>query len=157
MPGRIRRQRQTFDIWPGFVDALSALLIVIIFLLMVFTLSQFFLGDILSGRNQALERMNQKLTELSKVLSLEQETNLSLSKKITQLTTDLEASTASREKMSVQLAELITQRDALQKKLTDARQIIGNDKAVLKGFKIREELSEDLTNIHIASTPSKCD
>ena len=53
MPGRIRRQRQTFDIWPGFVDALSALLIVIIFLLMVFTLSQFFLGDILSGRNQS--------------------------------------------------------------------------------------------------------
>ncbi|MEC8088046.1 MAG: peptidoglycan -binding protein [Pseudomonadota bacterium] len=137
MPGRIRRQRQTFDIWPGFVDALSALLIVIIFLLMVFTLSQFFLGDILSGRNQALERVNQKLTELSKVLSLEQETNLSLSKKITQLTTDLEASTASREKMSVQLAELITQRDALQKKLTDARQIIGNDKK-----KIETQLAE---------------
>ncbi len=137
MPGPIRRQRQTFDIWPGFVDALSALLIVIIFLLMVFTLSQFFLGDILSGRNQALERVNQKLTELSKVLSLEQETNLSLSKKITQLTTDLEASTASREKMSVQLAELITQRDALQKKLTDARQIIGNDKK-----KIETQLAE---------------
>ena len=137
MPGPIRRQRQTFDIWPGFVDALSALLIVIIFLLMVFTLSQFFLGDILSGRNQALERMNQKLTELSKVLSLEQKTNLSLSKKITQLTIDLEASTASREKMSVQLAELITQRDALQTKLTDARQIIGNDKK-----KIETQLAE---------------
>lgn len=137
MPGPIRRQRQTFDIWPGFVDALSALLIVIIFLLMVFTLSQFFLGDILSGRNQALERMNQKLTELSKVLSLEQKTNLSLSKKITQLTIDLEASTASREKMSAQLAELITQRDALQTKLTDARQIIGNDKK-----KIETQLAE---------------
>lgn len=137
MPGPIRRQRQTFDIWPGFVDALSALLIVIIFLLMVFTLSQFFLGDILSGRNQALERMNQKLTELSKVLSLEQKTNLSLSKKITQLTIDLEASTASREKMSVQLAKLITQRDALQTKLTDARQIIGNDKK-----KIETQLAE---------------
>ena len=137
MPGPIRRQRQTFDIWPGFVDTLSALLIVIIFLLMVFTLSQFFLGDILSGRNQALERMNQKLTELSMVLSLEQKTNLSLSKKITQLTIDLEASTASREKMSVQLAELITQRDALQTKLTDARQIIGNDKK-----KIETQLAE---------------
>ena len=128
MPGPIRRQRQTFDIWPGFVDALSALLIVIIFLLMVFTLSQFFLGEILSGRTQALERMNQKLAELSEVLSLEQKTNLSLSKEITQLTIDLKESTASREKMSVQLAELITQRDALQTKLTDARQIIGNDK-----------------------------
>ena len=81
--------------------------------------------------------MNQKLTELSKVLSLEQKTNLSLSKKITQLTIDLEASTASREKMSVQLAELITQRDALQTKLTDARQIIGNDKK-----KIETQLAE---------------
>ena len=86
------------------LDALSALLIVIIFLLMVFTLSQFFLGEILSGRTQALERMNQKLAELSKVLSLEQKTNLSLSKEITQLNIDLKASTASREKMSVQLA-----------------------------------------------------
>ena len=35
MPGAMRRQRQAFDIWPGFVDALSALLIIIIFLLMV--------------------------------------------------------------------------------------------------------------------------
>ena len=41
MPGSSRRQRTTLDIWPGFVDALSALLIIIIFLLMVFTLAQF--------------------------------------------------------------------------------------------------------------------
>ena len=45
MPGAMRRQRRAFDIWPGFVDALSALLIIIIFLLMVFTLAQFFLSE----------------------------------------------------------------------------------------------------------------
>ena len=74
MPGAIRRQRQAFDIWPGFVDALSALLIIIIFLLMVFTLAQFFLGEILSGRNQALERLNRQVAELSEMLSLERST-----------------------------------------------------------------------------------
>ena len=65
MPGAMRRQRRAFDIWPGFVDALSALLIIIIFLLMVFTLAQFFLSEILSGRNQALERLNRQVAELS--------------------------------------------------------------------------------------------
>ena len=43
------RQHSGADIWPGFVDALAALLIIVIFLLMVFTLAQYFLSEILSG------------------------------------------------------------------------------------------------------------
>ena len=49
------RARQTTDIWPGFVDALATLLILIIFVLMVFVLGQFFLAHALSGRDAALE------------------------------------------------------------------------------------------------------
>ncbi len=44
------RRSQTTNVWPGFVDALSSLLLVIIFLLSLFMLSQFFLGQEISGR-----------------------------------------------------------------------------------------------------------
>ena len=128
MPGAKRRQRQTFDIWPGFVDALSALLIIIIFLLMVFTLAQFFLGEILSGRNQALERLNGQVAELSEMWSLERSTNARLREDVSRLTTDLQASTAAREQLSGQLAELLPQRDALETELAAARKTISADK-----------------------------
>ena len=50
------------DIWPGFVDAISTLLLVLIFLLVVFVLAQFFLSHALSGRDEALNRLNQQVT-----------------------------------------------------------------------------------------------
>ena len=49
---RARVVRQ--DLWPGFVDALASLLMVVIFLLSVFALAQHFLGEKLSGREEAL-------------------------------------------------------------------------------------------------------
>ncbi len=49
------RRSQTTNVWPGFVDALSSLLLVIIFLLSLFMLSQFFLGQEISGKDDAHE------------------------------------------------------------------------------------------------------
>ena len=48
-----RQRRPSIDIWPGFVDALSQLVMVIIFVLLVFTAGQFYLTDALSGRDAA--------------------------------------------------------------------------------------------------------
>ena len=59
------------DAWPGYVDALSTLLMVIIFVLLVFVLAQAFLSVALSGRDQALDRVNRQLAEVSDMLSLE--------------------------------------------------------------------------------------
>jgi len=121
MPSATRRSRQTFDIWPGFVDALSALLIIIIFLLMVFTLAQFFLGELLSGRNQALDRLNRQVAELTNMLSIEKNTNLTLRGEIFQLTSDLNTSNTTRDSLSSQLAELLPQKDALEAMLEDIK------------------------------------
>ena len=52
------------NIWPGFVDILATLLIVIIFILMVFTVSQFYLSDAVVGRDKALAELRLKITEL---------------------------------------------------------------------------------------------
>lgn len=119
MPGAIRRPRSALDIWPGFVDALSALLIIIIFLLMVFTLAQFFLSEMLLGRNQALERLNRQVAELGEMLSLERASNIQLRDQVSQLSGDLEAATATRERLSSQLAELLPRADALESMLAE--------------------------------------
>ena len=68
MAPRTNRRQSTSNIWPGFVDAISTLLIIVIFLLMVFTIAQFFLSEILSGRNDALDRLNRQIEELGEVL-----------------------------------------------------------------------------------------
>ena len=54
MSGRSSRRQSAVNYWPGFVDALAALLVVVVFLVMVFALAQFFLSDALSGRDEAL-------------------------------------------------------------------------------------------------------
>ncbi len=65
------RLADTTNIWPGFVDVLATLLIVIIFVLMVFTVSQIYLSDAISGRDKALEDLRTQINELSKILVLE--------------------------------------------------------------------------------------
>ena len=67
----VRRHRTNPDIWPGFVDALATLLMVIIFLLMIFAVSQFYLSDALVGRDKALESLNTKMGELADLLDFE--------------------------------------------------------------------------------------
>ncbi|MDC3016983.1 OmpA family protein [Pelagibacteraceae bacterium] len=73
MSNRSLRNRlaDTTNIWPGFVDVLATLLIVIIFVLMVFTVSQIYLSDAISGRDKALEDLRTQINELSKILVLE--------------------------------------------------------------------------------------
>ena len=61
------RLADTTNIWPGFVDVLATLLIVIIFVLMVFTVSQIYLSDAISGRDKALQDLRTQINELSKI------------------------------------------------------------------------------------------
>ena len=56
MRGRIRA-REGFNIWPGFVDALATLLIMLLFVLTVFTAMQVFLGDVLTGRDKTISQL----------------------------------------------------------------------------------------------------
>ena len=65
------RLSESTNIWPGFVDVLSTLLIVIIFILMVFTVSQIYLSDAISGKDKALENLKNQINELSKILIIE--------------------------------------------------------------------------------------
>ncbi len=93
------RQRAAFDIWPGFVDALASLLIIIIFTLMIFVVAQFYLTDALSGRDKALARLTQQITELSELLALEKKDSAALKKSIAEISAELQATLGQRDKL----------------------------------------------------------
>ncbi len=99
--------------WPGYVDALSTLLMVIIFVLLVFVLAQAFLAVTLTGRDRALDRLNRQMAELSDMLSLERGHSAELRTSLAELGRNLQAVTAARDSLSQQLNALRTQQDAL--------------------------------------------
>lgn len=98
-----RSRRPSIDIWPGFVDALAQLLMVIIFILLVFTAGQFLLSDALSGRDKALQELQQKLSELTDLLALERVANEDLRASAASLSTQLQAALAERDALTTQL------------------------------------------------------
>jgi len=119
MAPRTNRRQSTSNIWPGFVDAISTLLIIVIFLLMVFTIAQFFLSDILSGRNDALDRLNRQIAELGEVLAIEKKSNDELRQEISQLSNELQVSISSRDNLVESLAAITGERDQLVEALKE--------------------------------------
>ena len=81
-------------IWPGFVDALATLLMVIIFVLMVFFLIQINLAQRVSGQDAALERLRGEISSLSDLLNLEKQNNDALAADNQQLSLALNQSKA---------------------------------------------------------------
>jgi chemotaxis protein MotB len=84
--------------WPGFVDALSTLILGIIFLLSVFVVVQFYLTQEVSGKDTALSRLNAQIAQLSELLSLEKTGKLDLEAQLAQLRSSLSASEGERDR-----------------------------------------------------------
>jgi chemotaxis protein MotB len=97
--GRNRRARSGFDYWPGFVDALSTMLLALIFLLSVFMLAQFFLSRDISGKDTALAKLNRQIEELTSLLALERAGKADSQTTITALQATLEAANAERARL----------------------------------------------------------
>jgi chemotaxis protein MotB len=117
MPLARRARRRTLDIWPGFVDALATLLMVIIFVLLVFVLAQWFLGNALSGSERANTRLSAELAALADQLSLEKKANLSLNADLSRLSGQLTANTAERDSLVHDVAALTALKEELEAKL----------------------------------------
>ena len=69
--GRGRRRESYGEFWPGYVDVLSTLLLVVTFLLSVFMISQYYVSQESSGKDDSLRRLNRQISELTNILSLE--------------------------------------------------------------------------------------
>jgi chemotaxis protein MotB len=106
MAARVRRHGGNgLDAWPGYVDALSTLLMVIIFVLLVFVLAQGFLTVALSGRSHELDKANQQLSALADALSLERGRSSDLQLSVSQLSQQLTTRSAERDRLTSQLAD----------------------------------------------------
>jgi chemotaxis protein MotB len=112
--------RRAINIWPGFVDALATLLLVVIFVLMVFMIAQFFLSVALSGKNDALVRLNTEVQELADLLALERSANIELNANIGELSSQLQESVTAQDNLANQLRALIIERDDLAVALSRA-------------------------------------
>ncbi len=86
----LRRNAGTraINIWPGFVDALAALLMVVIFVLLVFMVAQFYMSNLLSGQEQQVARLRADVQELEARLMLEADVNDEMSARFNQLQAD---------------------------------------------------------------------
>ena len=94
------RREGGMNYWPGFVDALSTLLLVIIFLLSVFMLSQFFLTKEISGKDSALTKLNAQIAELTELLALERASGQESQGLIGSLQASLSSSQAERDRLT---------------------------------------------------------
>ena len=97
------RRSENFT-WPGFVDALATLLMVIIFVLMVFVLIQANLAYRVSGQDATLGEMRQQLASLSELLNIERRASADLAADLAQLQIQLETSETDRSTLAAQLA-----------------------------------------------------
>lgn len=136
---RRRNSHAALDIWPGFVDALATLLIVVIFVLMTFVVSQLSLTDALQGRNEALADLTQKLNTLSQTLGTEKNSHSLTKHKNKELETALsslheqinllKASLGNLEVEKNQVEEhndtLLNQLKTLNKQLTQVKDALG--------------------------------
>jgi chemotaxis protein MotB len=98
MRGRIR-VREGFNIWPGFVDALTTLLIMLLFVLTVFAAMQFFLGDVLTGREKTITELSARMQELSRDLGLEKSKVEKAQRDIAGLQQELRATIEQRQRL----------------------------------------------------------
>src|SRR5712671_2548954 len=96
---RARRNETGFNYWPGFVDALSTLVLSIVFLLSVFLVVQFFLSQEVTGKDKALEELNAKIAQLNDLLSVEKLGKLNLDDQVSQLRAGLASAQAERDRV----------------------------------------------------------
>ncbi|MBN2034216.1 MAG: peptidoglycan -binding protein [Deltaproteobacteria bacterium] len=101
-----RRAVQSVSVWPGYVDALSALLMVVIFVLLIFVIAYFLLSEILSGQESELAVLHKRLNELTRSLGLEQAKSEQLANEMTKLSGIVSFLTEEKQKLSSRVAQL---------------------------------------------------
>src|SRR3569833_685614 len=111
------RRRRPMEAWPGYVDVLSTLLKVIVFVLMIIVVAQHYLSQALTGKDQSIAKLSQQLTELSEMLSMERGNSQQLKVLLSQLSSVLTKSSAERDALQSKLTVIIGERDNLKAQL----------------------------------------
>jgi chemotaxis protein MotB len=124
------RRDRSIDYWPGFVDALSTLVLGIIFLLTVFVVVQFFLSQEVAGKDTALSRLNAQIAQLTELLSMEKTGKLSLEEQIAQLRANLAGAETERDRLRAQAGENGLSGAAAQGRIAELSTSLGEEKKI---------------------------
>jgi len=149
-----KRRSESYT-WPGFVDALATLLMVIIFVLMVFVLIQVNLAYRVSGQDATLGEMRQQLASLTELLNLERRASNDLAADLARISAELQATTTERDDILAQLSAAtaalagsdaeVARLTALQAETAAALAIVNDDVA-----KLTQEQSATLAALEAA-------
>ncbi|RLA13378.1 MAG: flagellar motor protein MotB [Gammaproteobacteria bacterium] len=148
MLGSRRRVATVVNVWPGYVDALSALLMLIIFMLLIFTVAQIFLAETVSSRNAELDLLNDKLSEISDALQVQRNTNQTLSEKLSILRNQYTQGEFFQNALKEQIAELEktvnTDRQTISVQLSELAQL---EHDIITLRQVREDLEANVATL----------
>ncbi|KQQ34371.1 hypothetical protein ASG19_18665 [Rhizobium sp. Leaf306] len=128
--GKNRRRQHGVDYWPGFVDALTTLLMAIMFLLTVFVLAQFLLTREISGRDEVLNRLNSQIAELTELLALEKGNNQDIEDQLANLQSSLAVAESDRSRLQQLLNQGSGASDAANSRVTTLTGELSNERQV---------------------------
>jgi chemotaxis protein MotB len=151
-----RRRHHSFDIWPGFVDALAAVLMVIIFVLMTFVVAQLYLTDALNDRDQSLLSLNQQIDTLSSHLKTErlskeeaQKTLSLLEAQIIALTSQLSIGAQNLAAEKIAKTQEADKAANLAQQITELQEALNHLNSALKSEEAKYKEQElELANLH---------
>ncbi|MBK1705103.1 peptidoglycan -binding protein [Halochromatium glycolicum] len=149
----LRRSRRTVNVWPGYVDALSALLMVVIFVLLIFTLAQFLLRQVVSDQEFALDLLSNRLAEVSEALGISEQRAEALNEQVVLFSDRLGAMTDERDRLAA-----ARDRDQLRIQALDAL-VASREEALEQQQELTAQQRDELAllNLQIAALRSQLD
>ena len=143
--------RSGSSIWPGYVDVLSALLMVVIFVLMIFTLSQFVFSYILSDQSSELQELHHQINEINRLLGLERQKNEQLSGRVAALSDQVAALTTERAGLQRQVNVLEQQRSEDRAEMEAQLRTIASLQQDIDALRqVRNELESEIASVDAA-------
>lgn len=118
MPRSRSGRRMTGDYWPGFVDAMATLLLVVTFLLSVFMIAQYFVTVEASNKDTALQRLTAQISELTELLALERSQKRSLEDELASLSASLDEAKEERDRLATRLDQAGAQGESAQDRIS---------------------------------------
>ena len=118
--GRRGGGREAPNIWPGFVDAMTALLLVLFFVISIFMIVQFVLSETISTQDNELSALSEQVAGLADALGLEQSRGRSLNSQLGELNSALNEAQSERSAQAALIASLTSQRDNLEAAVSDS-------------------------------------
>jgi len=127
------------SIWPGFVDAMTGLLLVLMFVLTIFMVVQFVLRETIKGQGSELEELAAEVAALANALGFEEAASNNLRNEIGNLNSSLRDAQESARQRDALIASLTTERDARTAELANATQQITNFEAQVAALLLQQQ------------------